>query len=220
MINENINTLEDGLMLGLDGQVEKRSEELGRNAIWNKRQRLHRVPLYLTVQFNRFYWKKTPNSRDHLGVPCKIKRPIRFPLELDIYNFCDDELKAILDPARKRYTEKLLAQGEGGDKMETEEEDAELEAAKALSMNPGGSTAGIGVPPSFRGIYELFGVVTHKGKTSKSGHYLGWVKQKDGKWMCFDDEFGSYCEEEDIMRLAGDGADWHIAYMAFFRVKE
>lgn len=30
------------------------------------------------------------------------------------------------------------------------------------------------------GIYELIGVVSHKGLTAASGHYVGWVK-KDGQ---------------------------------------
>lgn len=38
------------------------------------------------------------------------------------------------------------------------------------------------------GKYELVGLVTHKGRTADSGHYVAWVKQADGKWVCFDDD--------------------------------
>lgn len=46
-------------------------------------------------------------------------------------------------------------------------------------------------PPAPRpaGKYELVGVVTHKGRTADSGHYVAWVKQADGAtWVCFDDD--------------------------------
>lgn len=30
------------------------------------------------------------------------------------------------------------------------------------------------------GFYELFGVITHKGRDADSGHYVAWVKEKEG----------------------------------------
>jgi ubiquitin carboxyl-terminal hydrolase 14 len=47
---------------------------LGRNAVWKKTLRINRLPKYLCVQFMRFYWKATPESRDHTGVKCKMLR--------------------------------------------------------------------------------------------------------------------------------------------------
>lgn len=47
---------------GLTGEVEKRSELLGRNAVWSRISRLTSLPKYLCVQFMRFYWKATPES--------------------------------------------------------------------------------------------------------------------------------------------------------------
>lgn len=48
-----INHLSEGLALGLTGDVEKRSEVLGRNAIWKKSTRIARLPKYLCVQMMR-----------------------------------------------------------------------------------------------------------------------------------------------------------------------
>jgi len=31
-------------------------------------------------------------------------------------------------------------------------------------------------------------VLTHKGRSADSGHYVAWVKQKDGSWICYDDD--------------------------------
>lgn len=41
-------------------------------------------------------------------------------------------------------------------------------------------------PPA--GRYDLTAVLTHKGRSANSGHYVAWVKQPDGKWIQFDDD--------------------------------
>ena len=71
-----INHLTEGIALGLTGDVEKRSELLGRNAVFKKSTRIARLPKYLCVQMMRFYWKATPDSRDHAGLKCKMLRPV------------------------------------------------------------------------------------------------------------------------------------------------
>jgi ubiquitin carboxyl-terminal hydrolase 14 len=73
-----INHLHEGLRLGLNSSVEKLSPILGRNAEWAIRQQLAKLPRFLCVQFMRFFWKPTPESRDHTGVKCKILRPVTF----------------------------------------------------------------------------------------------------------------------------------------------
>jgi len=30
------------------------------------------------------------------------------------------------------------------------------------------------------GVYDLVAVLTHKGRSADSGHYVGWVKQENG----------------------------------------
>ena len=32
------------------------------------------------------------------------------------------------------------------------------------------------------GIYDLVAVLTHKGRSADSGHYVGWVKQESGQY--------------------------------------
>lgn len=49
-----INHLHEGLALGLTGNVEKRSERLGRNALWKKSTRIARLPQYVCVQMMRY----------------------------------------------------------------------------------------------------------------------------------------------------------------------
>lgn len=125
------------------------------------------------------------------------------------------------------------------------EDDEDLSNAIAMSMqdNPetsGGAAAssgsdevisskeiGVGLPDDFRGLYELFAVVTHKGRSSSSGHYMAWIRQgepgssdRDGSdtWLVFDDDEVSQCTTEHVLRLKGGGDD-HMAYLLFYRAK-
>ena len=74
-----IDFVQEGIKLGLEGSVEKHSAILDRNAVWNKTQKISKLPRYLCIHFMRFYWKATPDSMDHAGVKCKIMRPVIYP---------------------------------------------------------------------------------------------------------------------------------------------
>jgi ubiquitin carboxyl-terminal hydrolase 14 len=106
-----------------------------------------------------------------------------------------------------------------------DDEEAEaLKAALAMSMQedaPPQPPVGPGLPDNFQGIYELFAVVTHKGRDADGGHYMGWVKaegQGDDDWYVFDDDEVSPCKTEDVLKLKG-GGDWHMSYLNFYRAK-
>jgi len=215
-------TLEQGIQLGLESELEKNASTLGRNALFKQTRRIRKLPKYLTVQENRFFWKRTPESRDHQGVNCKILKSVKFSTTLDIFDFCDEELQKVLKGPRDEHLRDKMGRKQAakdGDAME--EDDEELQAALRMSMADPDASAGIGIPPGFRGIYELFGVVTHKGRASDSGHYIGWVKQdgKEDDWVCFDDETASHCKTEDILLLSG-GGDRSMCYLCFYRAKE
>ncbi|GAB4823352.1 hypothetical protein N2152v2_010398 [Parachlorella kessleri] len=66
------------------------------------------------------------------------------------------------------------------------------------------------------GKYDLIGVLTHKGRSADSGHYVAWVKQDDGQWVQFDDEQMILRKEDEIQTLAG-GGDWHMAYLLLYK---
>jgi ubiquitin carboxyl-terminal hydrolase 14 len=60
----------------------------------------------------------------------------------------------------------------------------------------------------------LIAVLTHKGRSSNSGHYVGWAKnEKTNAWHMYDDEDVSPVGEEEILKLSG-GGDWHTAYVS------
>lgn len=60
----------------------------------------------------------------------------------------------------------------------SEEDAAALEAAKSMSM--GAQSPGIGLPADFQGNYELYAILTHKGRSADSGHYMAWVRHEGG----------------------------------------
>jgi len=247
----NVSHLAEGIALSLNGSIEKRSEILGRDAVWTRKQRIARLPPILTVQFGRFYWKATPDSQDHSGVKCKVMKPVAFNSIFDIYDFCSDEVKKELKKSRdkalkeeeERINRKLKGEDEedvkmeGTEDVEDDEEAAALKAALAMSMQDESekpSPVGPGLPAEFQGQYELFAVVTHKGRDADGGHYMAWVKadsnsgkvekiadteEENEDWFVFDDDEVSPCKTEDVLKLKG-GGDWHMSYLNFYRAKK
>lgn len=174
-----VNHLHEGVLHGLSGELEKRSEILDRNAVWARTQRIARLPRYLNIQMMRFYWKATPDSRDHTGVKCKMLRPVSFPADsLDVYDWCSESLQGALKVHRDAYADanvfgvasKKQKTSEGGSSPTAGvdgagapmavEEDSELAAALAMSMGGAGasqeSLLGPGLPKEFRGIYGAY----------------------------------------------------------------
>jgi ubiquitin carboxyl-terminal hydrolase 14 len=74
----NIDYMRDGIRLGLQTNIEKFSESLQRNAQYKKTLTIANLPKCICVQFMRFFWKPTPESRDHTGVKCKVLRNVAF----------------------------------------------------------------------------------------------------------------------------------------------
>lgn len=95
-IDQSINHLSEGLKAGLTEQIEKRSEALGADAIYTKTSRISRLPKYLTVHFVRFFWRKDVQKK------AKIMRKVVFPEELDVLEYCTDDLRKRLIPVRDK----------------------------------------------------------------------------------------------------------------------
>lgn len=95
-IGKETNHLHDGILAGLEEKIEKRSPTLDRDAVYTKRSRIARLPKYLTVHFVRFFWKRETQKK------AKIMRKVTFPAELDVVEFCTEELKKQLIPIRDK----------------------------------------------------------------------------------------------------------------------
>jgi len=170
---------------------------LNQQADYDVFKQIVRLPYYLNVQFMRFFWKSKES------VKSKITKSVKFPFEIDIFDLCTDELKSQLKEKRNLLREKE----EKNEKEEKKQESEEHKKDSSLT--------------NMTGVYELYAVLSHKGRSADSGHYVAWVKQDHNYWLCFDDEKVKAVDDEEIKKLQGlGGADWHIAYLCFYKTKE
>lgn len=212
-ISQDVKYLNTGLKLRLEERLTKNSAILGRDASYLKTSRISRLPGYLCISLVRFYYKEKER------VSAKVLKDVKFGMQLDIFDLCTDDLKEKLKPAREHFRlqeeeEKLIRKA---DKLAKEAqtikkqkmgEEPEIDYAPYSFNNDLGSNNS--------GYYELTAVLTHKGRSSNSGHYVGWSKnQKTNQWYMFDDEDVTPMQEEDILKLSG-GGDWHTAYVLFY----
>ncbi|KAJ2781128.1 deubiquitinating enzyme [Coemansia javaensis] len=236
-IDKSVNYLAQGIKKSLEQEIEKRSETLGRNAQYRAVSRIERLPEYLTVTYNRFFWKASES------VDAKIVKSVKFPLDFDAAEFCTPELQDKMRPARaflrdleeRRAAERKQQRAKSSDASSADADadagakDEEKKAAPEIHPD---LLADPGCNPS--GMYELIGVVTHIGRTANSGHYMAWVRKEPGVggpdpkgkgipetrhwWYRFDDDEVSMVTDDDVLRLSG-GGDWHTAYVTLYRAK-
>lgn len=81
----------------MTGQVEKHSNTLERNALYSKTEKINKLPGYLTINFVRFYYKQASAAAATEAGKAKILKSVAYPRNLDVYEFCSDELKKSLD---------------------------------------------------------------------------------------------------------------------------
>ncbi|KXS96676.1 hypothetical protein AC579_3835 [Pseudocercospora musae] len=98
-IQSDTNHMREGLKIALDEKLEKTSESLGRTALYTRESRIDRLPKYLPIHFIRFFWRKDT------GKKAKILRKVTFQHEIDVTEFCTDELRKKLIPVRDRIRE-------------------------------------------------------------------------------------------------------------------
>ncbi|KAJ8774101.1 hypothetical protein K2173_009532 [Erythroxylum novogranatense] len=221
-ISQEVNHLHEGLKHGLKSELEKVSPSLGRSAIYLKESVINALPRYMTIQFVRFFWKRETNQK------AKILRKVDYPLELDIYDFCSDDLRKKLDAPRQ------MLRDEEGEKLGLKANEknsgfklddfkmTDAEGSSSSSSGESKATSEEGHPSDkeshLTGVYELVAVLTHKGRSADSGHYVAWVKQENGKWIEYDDDNPVPQREEDITKLSG-GGDWHMAYICMYKAR-
>ncbi|KAK6914778.1 Ubiquitin-like domain [Dillenia turbinata] len=221
-ISQEVNHLHEGLKNGLKSELEKASLALGRSAIYLKESRINGLPRYLTIQFVRFFWKRESNQK------AKILRKVDYPLELDVYDLCSDDLKQKLVAPRQFLRDeegKKVGLKSSKKSSDSKDNDVTMTDAAGSSSSTGESSASTsqeGVPSDkethLTGVYDLVAVLTHKGRSADSGHYVAWVKQESGKWIQYDDDNPIPQREEDITRLSG-GGDWHMAYICMYKAR-
>lgn len=209
-ISQDVKYMHTGLKSRLEETIEKRSPTLGRDAVYTKTSKLSRLPAYLTVQFVRFYFKEKD------AINAKILKDVKFPMSLDVFELCTEELQQKLLPVRKKFKELEDKKVEEAANRKKEGKQP-MDVDKKTKLEPFSFPDDIGSNNS--GYYELTAVLTHQGRSSSSGHYLAWVRRKGDDWVKCDDDNMSNVTTEDIIKLSG-GGDWHCAYVLLYRPRQ
>ncbi|KHN88446.1 Ubiquitin carboxyl-terminal hydrolase 14 [Toxocara canis] len=211
-LSQEVKYVQLGIKSKMVEEIEKNSEVLGRNARYEKKTLIDRLPAYLSIQMVRFFYKEKDK------VNAKILKDVKFPMSLDMYDMCTPELQQKLLPMREAFKEdedKKMEQLRQSKTGETTAEDANGATKKegekkvvpfSFENDPGSNNSG---------FYELQGVITHKGRSSNSGHYVGWVRTEGDRWAMCDDDDVQPVSSEDVLRLSG-GGDWHCAYLLLY----
>lgn len=192
-IDSQTTELIQGLKASQSENVDLYSDLLLRNTVFLKTQYINRLPPYLTVQFMRFFWKKGNVETGAKEGKAKILKSVIFSKVIDVYDLCSESTKELINLGRDIET-----------KMLKEDKNFRIDRVEpTANMIP-------------TGRYQLIGVVTHQGRSSDSGHYIGWTHKKDDKWTKYDDDVISTVNTQDILELKG-GGDWHMAYICIFK---
>uniref|UniRef100_A0A1I8BDA7 Ubiquitin carboxyl-terminal hydrolase n=1 Tax=Meloidogyne hapla TaxID=6305 RepID=A0A1I8BDA7_MELHA len=224
-LNQSVRYIQSGIKCKMTEEIEKQSEELGRNAKYEKSSLIDRLPAYLSVQIVRFFFKEKDNNLE-IKVNAKILKDVKFPMVLDMYDTCTPELQQKLKPARQQINEYEETRME----MLRNAKLAEDPSAKKPCLKPKGfqpNTFSDDIGSNNSGFYELKALITHKGRASNSGHYVAWIRVGDGdddeeenkknnnqenagnsKWAACDDTDVYPVSEAEILKLSG-GGDWH-----------
>ncbi|XP_055599477.1 ubiquitin carboxyl-terminal hydrolase 14 [Uranotaenia lowii] len=209
-ISTEVKYMHSGIRLRLKEQLTKQSPSLGRDAVYTKTSLISRLPAYLTVQFVRFQYKGKE------GINAKVLKDIKFPIDFDAFDLCTPELQSKLSPIRAKFKEVEDAELERNLKGKNKSK-AQLESERPKTLQqPYCFEDDTGSNNS--GYYTLQAVLTHQGRSSSSGHYVGWVRQKGDQWIKFDDDTVSPVDTEAILKLSG-GGDWHCAYVLVYGPK-
>ncbi|KAK0042090.1 ubiquitin carboxyl-terminal hydrolase 14 [Biomphalaria pfeifferi] len=205
-IEKEVKYMHTGLQSRLEETLTKNSPTLGRDAVYTKSSKISRLPGYLTIQFVRFFYKEKQSTN------AKILKDIKFPLSLDVFDLCTPSLQQKLIPIRERFKaleDKKVQEAQSGKGKTLTSKDVK----KAIKTEPYWFPDDVGSNNS--GYYELSAVLTHKGRSSSSGHYVAWVRRRGDEWLMFDDDRVSPVMSEDILKLSG-GGDWHCAYVLLY----
>ncbi|CAF0882803.1 unnamed protein product [Brachionus calyciflorus] len=213
-ISQDVKYLQTGLKLRLEEKLTKKSPSLGRDAQYTKTSRINRLPAYLCIQLVRFFYKEKEK------VSAKVLKDVKFPMVLDVFDLCTSDLQKKIIPQRELFR----VQDEEENKVRKAKKMEEINGKTDVKKEETNGQVVDYAPFSFpddegsnnSGYYELKAVLTHKGRSANSGHYVGWAKhQKTNEWYMYDDDTVTKVTEEDILKLSG-GGDWHTAYVLFY----
>lgn len=196
--------LQSGLRSRLTETITKHSAQLGRDAVYRKECKISRLPAYLCTQFVRFQYKERASTN------AKILKDIKFPLSLDVFELCSPALQDQLLDMRAKFKEQddLAAESKTDVSGTGDQESGKQQHAFSFPDDVGSNNSG---------YYQLQAVLTHKGRSSASGHYLSWIRRKASQWFKCDDDEVSLVSEEEILKLSG-GGEWESRLLSASQV--
>ncbi|GFV97051.1 ubiquitin carboxyl-terminal hydrolase 14 [Trichonephila clavipes] len=206
-ISADVKFMLTGLKQRMQETLTKYSSVLSRDAQFKKTSKISRLPTYLTIQFVRFFYKEKES------INAKILKDVKFSLDLDMFELCSEELQAKLTPMREKFKEYEDKKVEEAQKAKLVPQEPPQKTERKKKTFPYCFKDDIGSNNS--GYYELKGVLTHKGRSSSSGHYVAWIRRKKDEWFKCDDDTVSMITSEEILKLSG-GGDWHCAYLLLY----
>ncbi|XP_008559288.1 ubiquitin carboxyl-terminal hydrolase 14 [Microplitis demolitor] len=208
-ISTDVKYMHSGLKNKMQEQLTKLSPTLERDAVYTKTSKISRLPSYLTIQFVRFFYKEKE------AINAKILKDVKFPMDFDAFDLCTPELQKKLIPMRDKFKELEDKKVEEAQSLTDKKPKGDV-SEKAVKSLPFWFENDLGSNNS--GYYTLQAVLTHRGRSSSSGHYVAWVRQKGDTWLKCDDDTVSVVTSEEILKLSG-GGDWHCAYVLLYGPK-
>ena len=220
-ISQDVKYLQTGIKQRLEEKLTKHSQSLNRDAVYTKSSKISRLPGYLCIQNVRFFYKE----KDKINA--KILKDVKFTMQLDVFELCAPELQQKLIPMREKFRlvddkkaheakelkKKLL---DSSLPMDVDNKAVKSAAATTTTENYDDFSFADDIGSNNSGFYDLIAVLTHKGRSSNSGHYVGWCKSaKTNQWMMFDDDTVTQVTDDDILKLSG-GGDWHTSYLLLY----
>ncbi|KAK0318361.1 deubiquitinating enzyme [Friedmanniomyces endolithicus] len=98
-ITGDVNHLPEGIRIALNEKLEKNNPTLGREATYTRSSRISRLPKHLPIHLIRFFWRKDTQKK------AKIMKKVTFQHEIDVTEFCTEELRKKLVPVRDKIRE-------------------------------------------------------------------------------------------------------------------
>jgi len=196
----------DSIKFALNDELLKHSEQMDRNCKYRKEGKFSRLPLYFSMTLSRFFYK------EDVQVNAKILKFFETPTTLDLHSHCTSELQ-----------QKMVAHRVAMKDAESHAINGPCDEYKLFNTEFEDD-----VGASNTGIYEVKGIITHRGRAVDEGHYISWIKPP----LC---DLGVGCEEvifkmDDfnvtdhppaaLNSLKGGSADSDITYMLFWGPKE
>ena len=209
-ITGSTNFLKNGIVESLNETIEKHSDNLNKNCNYEINKKITKLPSILTVQFVRFFWKRSTNKKS------KILRKVQFPFQLDLTDLLDEEYRDSKIKVRDEF--RSIEKNQQSEEREFKKQKKNLNSKdeqdflktqhdkyieEFTSKTP--KDLSVGENPS--SLYNLNAIITHQGSSADSGHYQAFVKDRynDDKWWRFNDDKVSIVDKDRVESLAGGG---------------